>query len=180
MSNIERIKKGVFFLVSGHVHEAGEDAHQNFDEPDNPWIVYDTNGDSWFEEDVQAVADEGYNGDYNPDDPEDDPLLKTEWSERFEDIRKKAMVLSYYKYGPAARDYPDRIDAIESLKMRLKRYEETGNTEFLADVANFAMLEFMFPRHPKAHYKPTDSDESPGVAGMGVEEIKRFKEENYV
>lgn len=100
MSNIERIKKGAFFLVSGHVYEAGEDAHQNFDEPDEPWIVYDTNGDSWFEEDVQAVfddgdspdvvmslsneqlrtdwydADEGYNGDYNPDDPEDEPLLR--------------------------------------------------------------------------------------------------------
>lgn len=30
------------------------------------------------------------------------------------------------------------------------------------DVANFAMIEFMLPRHPDAHYRPTDSHESPG------------------
>jgi hypothetical protein len=29
-------------------------------------------------------------------------------------------------------------------------------------VANFAMIEFMHPRHPQAHYKATDSDGSPG------------------
>jgi hypothetical protein len=72
------------------------------------------------------------------------------------------MAVSYHKYGAVADGYPDRVDAMASLKLRLDRYAETGNTEFLIDAANFAMIEFMHPRHPAAHFRPTDSDESPG------------------
>jgi len=72
------------------------------------------------------------------------------------------MGVSYFKYGAVREAYPSRVDAIRSLKQRLDQYEKTGNTEFLMDAANFAMIEFMAPRHPKAHFKATDSDESPG------------------
>jgi hypothetical protein len=68
-------------------------------------------------------------------------------------------------------------NAIGSLEKYLERYKETGNTEFLADVANFAMIEFMYPKHSKAHFKDTDSNESPGLDGFGVNEIKRFESE---
>ena len=90
------------------------------------------------------------------------------------------MVVSYYKYGPMKDNYKTEkaIDAVRSLKKRLAEYERTGNTEFLADVANFAMIEYMYPLHPQACYKETDSDRSPGVCGMGVNEAKRFKEDN--
>ena len=37
------------------------------------------------------------------------------------------------------------MDALGNLKKRIEKYEETGNTEFLADVANYAMIEFMNP-----------------------------------
>lgn len=108
-----------------------------------------------------------------------DEILKTEYSERFDDLRKKAMVTSFYKYGKASINYNQNyIDAIESLKLRLQKYEETGNTEFLVDVANFAMLEFMFPKNPKAHYKASDSDQSPGIVGMGINEIREFDNNN--
>lgn len=73
-----------------------------------------------------------------------------------------AMAMSFFKYGRVADAYPAKVDALGSLKLRMEKYEATGNTEFLVDVANFAMIEFMKPRHPEAHYKPTDSDESPG------------------
>jgi hypothetical protein len=72
------------------------------------------------------------------------------------------MDVSFCRYGPVAEAYPHRVDAIASLKDRLDRYAKTGNTEWLMDVANFAMIEFMHPRHPDAHYRPTDSKESPG------------------
>lgn len=72
------------------------------------------------------------------------------------------MGVSFYKYGPLKAAYPHDLDAIASLKVRLARYEEDGNTEWLMDVANFAMIEFMRPRHPQAHYAPQDSDTSPG------------------
>jgi hypothetical protein len=74
------------------------------------------------------------------------------------------MSMSFYKYGLVADAYPSKVDALGSLEVRLQRYRETGNTEFLIDAANFAMIEFMRPRHPKAFFTSTDSSESPGRA----------------
>lgn len=101
-------------------------------------------------------------------------ILATEWSPLFEKIRKDMMVMSYYKYGPVAENYKEHkcMDAIGNLKKRLEAYEQTGNTEFLADIANFAMLEFMHPQHPNAYYKPTDSGAVKTV-GFGINEVKR-------
>jgi hypothetical protein len=75
---------------------------------------------------------------------------------------RERMVVSFYKYGSLAEAYPEKVDAIGSLMQRLRKYAESGNTEFLMDVANFAMIEFMHPRHDRAHFKPTDDDASPG------------------
>lgn len=109
-----------------------------------------------------------------------DKILKTEYCEEFDKIRKNMMVMSYYKYGPLRDNYKKNktVDAIKSLEMRLAKYKQTGNTEYLADIANFAMIEFMCPQHTKAHYKPTDSTESPGISGMSINEIKMYKEEH--
>jgi hypothetical protein len=86
----------------------------------------------------------------------------TENSETFHQGMVDRMIVSFHKYGPVAEGYPDRVDAMASLKLRIEKYEETGNTEFLMDVANFAMIEFMHPRKPGAFFTPTDSDGSPG------------------
>ncbi len=89
-------------------------------------------------------------------------ILQTEFSEKFVGHMKDAMTVSYYKYGPLVNGFPDKVDALGSLMMRLEEYAKTGNTEYLVDVANFAMIEFMHPRHESAHYKATDDDGSPG------------------
>lgn len=85
-----------------------------------------------------------------------------EYSEEFWEKMKNRMAVSYYKYGPL---YNNRFThhSIEDLKKRIKQYEETGNTEWLVDAANFAMIEFMFPLHENAHFRATDSHESPGI-----------------
>lgn len=72
------------------------------------------------------------------------------------------MGVSFFKYGKVADAYPHKVDAIASLKKCLQKYEEDGNTEWLMDIGNFAMIEFMCPKHTKAHFRATDSDESPG------------------
>lgn len=77
------------------------------------------------------------------------------------------MQTSWFKYGNVRDAYPQRVDAVGSLKKRLERYERDGNTEWLMDVGNFAMIEFMAPKHPNAHYRPTDSGESPGRKWVG-------------
>ena len=104
-------------------------------------------------------------------------ILATEYSTAFDELCKKSMIVGYYKYGSVRKNLNGGYeDVINSLEIRLKAYKETGNTEFLADIANFAMMEFMYPQHPKAHYKPTDSGESPGISGMSSKEIERFEE----
>lgn len=75
---------------------------------------------------------------------------------------KNRMVVSFHKYGPLKEAYPHKVNAIVSLTDRLRKYAETGNTEFLVDAANFAMIEFMFPSHHSAFFEGTDDDQSPG------------------
>lgn len=103
-------------------------------------------------------------------------IMETEYSEKFDKIRKDMMVTSYYKYGPLKENYEKFrcMDALGNIEKRIQRYKETGNTEFLADAANFAMIEFMYPSIKGAKYIPTDSG-SCDIAGFGVNEIKGIK-----
>ena len=102
-------------------------------------------------------------------------ILETEYSNRFDEIRRSMMVVSFYKYGPMRENYEKFkcMDALGNIEKRLERYRETGNTEFLADIANFAMIEFMYPSIPGAKYTPTDSGACE-VAGFGINEIRNF------
>lgn len=72
------------------------------------------------------------------------------------------MIVSFCKYGPIKQGFPHKINAIDSLKQRLEKYQQTGNLEFVVDAANFCLIEFLCPSHPKPFFKGTDSDESPG------------------
>jgi hypothetical protein len=105
-------------------------------------------------------------------------ILKTEYSEIFDDIRKKMMVVSYFKYGSLIDNYQKFkcMDALGNIEKRIAKYKETGNTEFLADVANFAMIEFMHPSIPGAKYIPTDNGAC-DIAGFSINEIRNFDKE---
>jgi hypothetical protein len=102
-------------------------------------------------------------------------ILETEYSSRFDDIRKNMMVVSYYKYGALKDNYGTYkcMDALGNIEKRIQKYKETGNTEFLADVANFAMIEFLNPSVSGAKYTPTDNGACE-IVGFGVNEIKNF------
>ncbi len=86
----------------------------------------------------------------------------SENSQDFHQGMVNRMGVSWFKYGNVADAYPERVDAVASLELRLAKYRETGNTEFLIDAANFAMIEFMHPKVPGAFFEGTDSDQSPG------------------
>lgn len=98
---------------------------------------------------------------------ENPALPESELSVEFVQGMANRMATSFYKYGKVSDAYPARVDALKSLQTRLERYTADGNTEWLIDVANFAMIEFMRPKHPDAHFKPTDSAESPGRKWIG-------------
>ncbi len=106
--------------------------------------------------------------------------LKTQISKKFLQGMVNRMFTSYYKYGKIEDTFPHKTDAIGCLHMRLKKYEETGNTEWLMDVANFAMIEFMFPKHSNAHFRATEGHESPGgVRNDGTIFLKKDEEFKY-
>lgn len=91
-----------------------------------------------------------------------DGVPPSEFSLPFVQGMADRMATSFYKYGLVTKAFPVKVDAIATLKLRLAQYEETGNTEYLMDVGNYAMIEFMVPRHPEAFFKPTDSTGTPG------------------
>lgn len=95
-------------------------------------------------------------------------ILLKEYSIEFDKKRQEAILVSYHKYGPGKKNFEEgRVDAIGSLKKNLKKFEETGNTEYLVDIANYAMFRFMYPM-PGESYKPTDSDQSAGTDGTPI------------
>lgn len=107
-----------------------------------------------------------------------DAILKSEYSTEFDEHRKNAVLTSYYKYGPSKENFQKgMVDAIGSLKKNLTKFEETGNTEYLIDIANYAMFRFMYPQGNE-FYQPSDSNQSAGVDGVTINELRRFKEEN--
>lgn len=105
-------------------------------------------------------------------------LLESEYSTRFDEIRKRMMQTSF---GPVKENYKTvgGLRAIPSLKAKLEEYERTGNTENLADVANFAMIEFMYPQHPNGHYEATDGSVvgKRTTVGISVNEMKDYDED---
>lgn len=102
-----------------------------------------------------------------------------EYSEKFDKLRENRVEVSFFKYGPASENFGRKlVNALESHDKCVKKYLETGNTEYLCDAANYLMFEFMYPQREGAYFKATDSNGSAGISGMSINEIKRFREEN--
>ena len=40
---------------------------------------------------------------------------------------------------------------------------------------NYLMFEFMFPQYKEAYFEATDSNDSAGIDGMSINEIKNFE-----
>ena len=92
-------------------------------------------------------------------------ILRRDFSDAFVEKMKNAIVTSHFKYGFANKTYPELAQAHKCAQERLEAYLKTHNKEYLVDVANFAMLEFLYPAFDNARYAPTDSDKSIGLAG---------------
>lgn len=104
--------------------------------------------------------------------------MSQEYSDEFDRLRKNRVDTSYYKYGPARKNFATgNVQALPTMDLCVKRYQETGNKEYLLDAANYLMFEYMFPQHPKAHFRATSSEESAGIVGISVNEMKKYSEE---
>lgn len=102
-----------------------------------------------------------------------DDILSTEYSPKFDEMRKNSRVVSFDKYGEAKKNYARvtaPVSAMTNLKARIEMFEKTGNKDYLVDIANFAMLEFMYG---KGAWSPTDSTDR--LVGVPIKEIEDWK-----
>lgn len=68
-----------------------------------------------------------------------------------------AMVMSAFKYGDV-KEVCGEV-AIEKMNKEIEMFMRDGNTEHMVNVANYAMLRYMFPQEGEA-YIGTDSNKS--------------------
>lgn len=95
-------------------------------------------------------------------------ILQNEYSTEFDKLRQNRVAVSYHKYGAAKKNFGEgRVDAIGSLELCLDKFKKTGNTEYLLDVANYAMFRYMYPM-PNEYFKTTDSKDSAGTVGTPI------------
>lgn len=93
-----------------------------------------------------------------------DELYKSEWSDEFERLMRNRLVMGALRYGKMAFT-PEELKKkpqylrVDSIIKRLRRYEETGNKEYLVDSSNLCLLEFVECHHPKAHFTSIDDDD---------------------
>lgn len=88
-----------------------------------------------------------------------DNLKKSEWSEEFETLMRNRLIMGAIRYGKLGASNKPQYDRISSMILRLKNYQETRNTEFLVDVANLCLCEFVEGIHPNKHFNAIDDGE---------------------
>ena len=103
-------------------------------------------------------------------------LPSSEWSEEFEKRRKNRVATSRHKYGSAKDNFGKHfVSALKSAELCKRKYLETGNTEYLLDMGNYIMFEYMYPSVPSAYFNATDSGGSAGISGISIKEIEKFR-----
>ncbi len=94
-----------------------------------------------------------------------DSIPQTQFSKDFLQGMLNRVAVGYHNYGDAKKSWQSGhgFNWIKSLRLRLTKYRESHNTENLIDIANYAMLEFLYPNDQKAFFKATDKSGSPGA-----------------
>ena len=55
-----------------------------------------------------------------------------DYSERFDELRKNRVQLSFLKYGHAKKNFgTGNVDALGTMELCIEKYKKTGNTEYL-------------------------------------------------
>jgi len=83
-------------------------------------------------------------------------MQQTEWSVAFERHMRNRLIMGGIRYGLFCDPDKWRSDFLAGMAKKMKSYRQTGNTEHLVDVANYALLEFVRPQHPGAHWRAED------------------------
>lgn len=91
--------------------------------------------------------------------PTFDELQQSEWNIDFEKLMRNRLVMGAMRYGRIGGKNKPQYDRVNSMIKRLIKYQESGNKEFLVDVANLCLLEFVECNHPNQHFHSIDDGE---------------------
>lgn len=80
-------------------------------------------------------------------------LKDSKFSKKFVEMMQNRLNIGTFRYGEALLN-ADKF--IPYMKTKIKLFIETGNDELLVDIANYAMLEFRYGKHPNKHFKAID------------------------
>ena len=86
-------------------------------------------------------------------------LQESEWSTTFEKYMRNRLIMGAYRYGKLKEKGKPDYNRIDSMIKRLKKYQASGNTEHLVDVANLCLCEFVEGKHPNNHFASVDNGE---------------------
>jgi len=95
--------------------------------------------------------------------PSYEELKETEWSDVFEKLMRNRLIMGGIRYGRIGVKGKPQYDRVQSMIKRLQRYSENGNKEFLVDVANLCLLEFVECNHPCQHFHALGESEHVNV-----------------
>lgn len=85
-------------------------------------------------------------------------LTKTEWSPQFEKLMRNRLIMGAMRYGKLKdkRKHPGKWNLVGAIKSKIKLWHQTGNDEYLVDIANYCLLEFECGNHPQKHFHALD------------------------
>lgn len=90
-----------------------------------------------------------------------DANVKAKWCPKFFKLMKNRLAMGYLRYeaNNPAKKAGKKYDFVGAIEKKLELYKESGNTEYMVDIGNYAMLEFKKPSHPKGHFFAGDAIE---------------------
>jgi hypothetical protein len=86
-------------------------------------------------------------------------LELTEWSPEFERLMRNRLLMGALRYGvlEEKRKRTKPWDLMGAVEKKIALYHETGNTEYLVDIANYCLLEFVCGKRPDKHFTALDN-----------------------
>jgi hypothetical protein len=90
----------------------------------------------------------------------DQSFWETEWSPAFERLMRNRLIMGALRYGRLKAPGKPQYDRLKSIVDRVGKYRESGNLEYLVDIANLALLEFEEGVHPKKHFAAIDDTQT--------------------
>lgn len=103
-------------------------------------------------------------------------VMEMNVSDTFMGKMKNAMCMSAFKYGNVGN--MQGMKALDRIQQEIEVFMEDGNLEHMVNVANWAMMRFMFPQEGE-RYIGTDSNKSTKKEYMSVSDwLRRWIMEN--